>query len=165
MIMPTRQGGLELLNDPVAQELLQARFPMRLAYVWTDGTPRVVPIGFQWDGKDIIIGSPPGAPKLKALEANPNVAITIDTNVAPWHVLLIRGSATLTNHEGIIPEYKDYCYRMMGQEGGETWLQQVSALVKTMVRIAIRPEWVGIIDFDKRLPSAVEKAIAQAMGG
>lgn len=162
--MPTKQGGLELLNDPVAQEMLQAPFPMRLAYNWTDGTPRVVPIGFHWDGTDLVIGSPPGAPKLNALQANPKVAITIDSNQMPYHVLLIRGTAQMTTHEGIIPEYTAYCFRYMGREGGEAWLQQVSQLIKTMVRIAIRPEWVGILDFETRLPSAVERAI-EAVGG
>jgi len=161
--MTTKQGGLELLNDPVAQEMLHAPFPMRLAYVWTDGTPRVVPIGFHWDGKDIVIGSPPDAPKLKVLEAHPKVALTIDSNQMPYHVLFIRRTATMTTHEIIIPEYAAYCVRYMGPEGGEAWLKQVSQLIKTMVRIAIRPEWVGILDFESRLPSAVERAI-EAVG-
>ena len=109
--MPTKQGGLELLSDPVAQEMLQAPFPMRLAYVWTDGSPRVVPIGFHWDGSDLVIGSPPDAPKLKALKANPKVALTIDSNQMPYHVLMIRGTAHMKTHEGIIPEYRAYCIR------------------------------------------------------
>lgn len=161
--MPTQQGSLELLNDPVAKEMLQAPFPMRLSYVWTDGTPRVVPIGFHWDGTDLVIGSPPDAPKLKALKANLRVALTIDSNQMPYHVLLIRGTAHMTTHQGIIPEYRAYCIRYMGTEGGEAWLRQVSQLIQNMVRIAIRPEWVGILDFEKRLPSAVERAI-ETMG-
>jgi len=32
------KGGTELLQDPVAQELLNSRIPARLAYNWTDGT-------------------------------------------------------------------------------------------------------------------------------
>ena len=160
--MPTKQGSLELLKDPVALELLQAPFPMRLSYVWTDGTPRVVPIGFHWDGVDLVIGSPPDAPKLKALQVSPKVALTIDSNQMPYHVLLIRGTATMTSHPGIIPEYSAYCIRYMGQDGGKAWLQQVSQIISTMVRIAIRPEWVGIIDFETRLPSAVELAIEAA---
>lgn len=160
--MPSQQGSLDLLNHPVAQEMLNAPFPMRLSYIWTDGTPRVVPIGFHWNGTELVIGSPPDAPKLKALAANPKVAVTIDSNQMPYHVLLIRGTAHMTTHQGIIPEYKAYCYRYMGQEGGEAWLQQVSQLISTMVRVAIRPEWVGLIDFETRLPSAVERAIEAA---
>jgi hypothetical protein len=61
------QGDLALLNDPIAQPLLQSTIPARLAYSWTDGTPRVVPIWFHWTGEEFVLGSPPGAPKLKAL--------------------------------------------------------------------------------------------------
>jgi hypothetical protein len=62
--MPTVQGDLGLLNEPVAQRLLQSRIPARLAYVWADGTPRVVPIGvsLEWPRARAghIIGRPEG---------------------------------------------------------------------------------------------------------
>jgi len=163
--MTSQQGSLELLNHPVAQELLQAPYPLRLAYVWTDGTPRSVPIGFHWNGSEIVIGGPPNAPKMKALAKNPKVAVTIDTNVAPWHVLLIRGTASTSVHEGIIPEYVAYCERYMGKEGAAGWLQQVGAMWSQMIRIAIKPEWVGLIDFEQRFPSEVEKAMEAMQRG
>ena len=34
-----------------------------------------------------------------------------------------------------------------------------------MVRIGIHPEWVGILDFEQRFPSAVERAVAAAPAG
>jgi hypothetical protein len=139
--------------------MLQAPIPMRLAYVWTDGTPRVVPIGFHWNGSEIVIGGPPNAPKMKALAQNPKVAITIDSNVPPWHVLLIRGTAGVSVHDGIIPEYVAYCERYMGKESAAGWLQQVGAMWSQMIRIAIKPEWVGLIDFEQRFPSKVEEAM------
>jgi hypothetical protein len=94
------KGGAELLQDPVAQELLASRIPARLAYVWTDGTPRVVSIWFHWDGTDLVMGTLPGAPKLKALHTGDRVAITIDTNDPPHHVLSIRGTAEVTETAG-----------------------------------------------------------------
>ena len=157
--MPTHQGSLDLLNDPVAQDLLQAPFPMRLSYIWLDGTPRVVPIGFQWTGSEIVIGSPVDAPKLKALAKNPKVSLTIDTNQMPYHVLLLRGTASLSTHDGIIPEYVEYCKRYMGEAGANAWLDQLRPVAPQMVRIAIKPEWAGIIDFERRFPSAVERAM------
>lgn len=157
--MPTKQGSIDLLTHPVAQEMLSAPYPMRLAYVWLDGSPRVVPIGFHWTGSEIVIGSPPDAPKLKALARNPRVALTIDSNQMPYHVLLIRGTVSLSNHDGIIPEYVAYCKRYMGEEGAAAWLQQLTPLVPTMIRIAIQPQWVGILDFERRFPSAVERAM------
>ncbi len=44
--MPSKQGDVDLLQDPVAQQLLQSKSLAHLAYTWHDGTPRVVPIGF-----------------------------------------------------------------------------------------------------------------------
>ena len=157
--MPSQQGSLDLLTHPVAQEMLQSPIPMRLSYVWLDGTPRVVPIGFHWNGSEIIIGGPPNAPKMKALAKNPKVALTIDSNNMPYHVLLIRGTASITTHEGLIPEYVSYCNRMMGPEVAAGWLPQAAALIQQMARVAIKPEWVGIMDFQTRFPSEVERAI------
>src|SRR5579872_2505945 len=68
LTMTTKQGSLDLLNDPVAQKLFQSTIPARLAYVWHDGTPRVVPIGFHWDGKQLVLGTPMAAPKLKVID-------------------------------------------------------------------------------------------------
>ncbi len=157
--MPTRQGSIELLNDPIAQELLQAPFPMRMAYIWTDGTPRVIPIGFHWTGSELVSGGPTDAPKMKALTKNPKVAVTIDTEKMPCHVLLVRGVVKLTTEEGIIPEYVAYCKRYMGEEGANAWLEQIRPMFTQMVRIAVQPQWVGIIDFDHRFPSSVERAM------
>ena len=56
--MPTEQGDLALLDDPVARELLHSTNLGRLAYTWHDGTPRVIPIWFHWDGEKIVLGTP-----------------------------------------------------------------------------------------------------------
>lgn len=45
---PIPQGDLRLLDTDVAQRLLGSTIPARLAYVATDGTPRVVPTWFEW---------------------------------------------------------------------------------------------------------------------
>src|SRR5215475_7870945 len=105
LMKAVQQGDLSLLQQPAAQELLQSKIPARVAYVWTDGTPRVVPIWFHWNGREIVMASPPKAPKLKALKKNPKVAITIDDNTFPHKVLLIRGTARLENFDGVVPEY------------------------------------------------------------
>jgi hypothetical protein len=150
-----KQGDVALLNDPVARELLQSSIPARLAYVATDSTPRVVPIWFHWTGSELVLGTPPKAPKLKALRSNPKVALTIDDNSFPHKVLLVRGTATLQTVKGIVPEYALAAKRYFGQEQGEAWIRQISSMLPEMVRIAITPEWVGILDFQTRFPSAI----------
>jgi hypothetical protein len=44
--------------------------------------------------KRVLLGTPPKAPKLKALAKNPKVALTIDDNKFPDKVLLVRGRAS-----------------------------------------------------------------------
>jgi Pyridoxamine 5'-phosphate oxidase len=152
---PVSQGDLSLLQHPASQELLQSKIPARLAYVWTDGTPRVVPIWFHWNGTEIVMASPPKAPKLKALARNPKVSMTIDENVFPHKVLLIRGTAQLESVAGIVPEYEAAAARYFDPALAQAWLQQLRTKVTSMVRITVIPEWVGLLDFKTRFPSAL----------
>ncbi len=161
--MPSKQGDLDLLNHPVAQELLHSRIPARLAYNWHDGTPRVVPIWFHWNGQELVVAGPETAPKVEAIREHPQVAITIDDASAwPYKVLLIRGTAQLDSVEGVAPEYAASAERYFGEEQGRAWVQQVGSLPVAMTRIRVRPEWVGLLNFQDRFPSAIEKAMAQA---
>jgi hypothetical protein len=155
--MPVKvtQGDLSLLQHPVSQELLESKIPARFAYVWTDGTPRVIPIWFHWNGRELVLASPANAPKLKALAKNPKVSLTIDDNVFPHKVLLIRGSARLQSVDGIVPEYATAAERYFGREQGQAWVEQLRTLTSNMVRITITPEWVGLLDFQTRFPSAL----------
>lgn len=150
-----QQGSLELLQHPASQELLRSKIPARLAYVWTDGTPRVVPIWFHWNGREFVMASPPKAPKLKALRKNPKVSFTIDDNVFPHKVLLVRGTARLESLDGIAPEYAAAAERYFGPAQAEAWLSQLRSMASSQVRITITPEWVGLLDFQSRFPSAL----------
>jgi Pyridoxamine 5'-phosphate oxidase len=159
--MATKQGDVALLNDPIAKELLQSAIPARFAYNGLDGTPRVVPIWFHWTGKEVVLGTPQTAPKVKALLKNSTVALTIDTNKWPHRVLQIRGTAQIETVDGVIPEYAEAAERYFGRDQGQAWIQQARELFPRMARIAISPIWVGIIDFEKRFPSAIESAMSR----
>lgn len=157
--MATKQGSVELLNDPVAQRLLQSRLPAHLAYTWIDGTPRVVPIWFHWNGSAIVFGTPADAPKMRALKNGTVVAVTIDTDAMPHKVLFVRGPIRTDTVEGVAPEYAQAGVRMLGEEGGKAWLDQAAGLFPRMSRIFVTPEWVGVLDFETRFPSAIERAM------
>jgi hypothetical protein len=154
-MLAVKQGDLSLLQHPAAQELLHSKIPARLAYISTDGTPRVIPIWFHWNGREIVMATPPKAPKLKALAKNPRVSLTIDDNTFPHKVLLIRGSARLEPVEGIVPEYEAAAARFFDAELAKGWLGQLRTLISSMVRITITPDWVGLLDFQTRFPSAL----------
>ena len=153
--MKVKQGDLALLQHPASQELLHSKIPARLAYVWTDGTPRVVPIWFHWNGHELVMGTPSKAPKLKALAKNPKVSLTIDNNEFPHKVLLVRGTARLETVDGIVPEYAAAADRYFEPDQARAWLAQLRTLVSSMVRVTITPEWVGLLDFKTRFPSAL----------
>ena len=151
--MSTATHDLSLLDDPVAQQLLTSTAPVRLAYTWFDGTPRVVPIWFHWTGDALVLASPPKAPKLKVLTSRPQVAVTIDTTEFPYRVLSIRGHAEVDMVDDVIPEYAAAAERYMGAEQGRAWVAQLRG--QRMGRVRVVPEWVNIIDFETRLPSAL----------
>lgn len=155
--MPIAQGDLSLLEHPVARELLQSKIPARIAYVARDGTPRVVPVWFHWDGQEVVICTPASAPKVKALRERPRVAITIDDNTFPNKVLLIRGVASLSTVSGVVPEYVKAGDRYLGESANAAWIRQLSGMIGEMVRIAIKPKWVGVLDYKERFPSALSK--------
>lgn len=145
----------EVLADDVARELLSSVEPARFAYTWTDGSPRVVPIWFHWDGSDIVLGTPANAPKLKALRNGSRVALTIDTSAWPHHVLLVRGTVTLEMVDGVVPEYAAAAERYFGPEQGRAWAETLRKAGATMARIAVTPTDARVIDFETRYPSAV----------
>jgi catechol 2,3-dioxygenase-like lactoylglutathione lyase family enzyme len=151
----------EVLNRPISQELL-ARDLTRLAYVAKDGTPRNVPIAFTWNGSEIVMCTSKNAPKLQALSENPMVALTIDTEVHPPKILLIRGRAELDVVEGIPEEYlaMNGTYTMTPEQRVE-WEAEVRSLYDGMVRIVVTPNWAKLIDFETTLPSAVEELVRQ----
>jgi hypothetical protein len=160
--MSIAQGDLALLNEPLAQELLHAAIPARLAYVWTDGTPRVVPIWFHWTGEEIVLASPPNAPKMKVLSHPTQVTVSIDYDEWPARVLQIRGLATSKVMDGEVPEYAEMTRKYLGEEGSQAWRAQYAQMFPRPVRIAVKPEWVALIDVQTRFPSAIAAAIAGA---
>jgi len=149
----------EVLSRPLSQELL-ARDLTRLAYVAKDGTPRNVPIGFTWNGSEVVMCTPKNAPKLAGLRHNPAVALTIDTEVHPPKILLIRGRAELDVVEGIPDEYLEMngTYQMTADQRVE-WEAEVRSLYDGMVRIVVTPTWAKLIDFETTLPTAVEELV------
>lgn len=152
----------EILKRPISQELL-ARDMLRMAYVAKDGTPRAIPIAFAWNGSEIVLCTTRNAPKLHSLRHNPRVALTIDTEVHPPKILLIRGRVELDYVDGIPDEYLQIngSYKMTTEQRA-AWEAEVRSLYRDgMVRIVVTPTWAKLIDFETTLPSAVEELVRQ----
>src|SRR6266480_2631059 len=111
-----REAALQVLATPLAQELLHSELLFRLAYVGPDGYPRVVPMGYIWKGGRFVVCTASNAPKVKALQSNPRVALTIDTQTQPPHILLVRGSAAVEVVDGVPDEYLEASRRYVPRQ-------------------------------------------------
>jgi hypothetical protein len=149
----TYEEIVELMNtDPVVQRLLRAPIPARLAYVARDGSQRVVPVSYLWNGKGFVFASPPDSPKIKALGANPKVALTVDTTDFPPNILLARGVATIEFDKGLPDEYVEASRRIVGEDRMAEWEAGVRAEERNMALVTITPTWIKVIDFETRFP-------------
>jgi hypothetical protein len=148
----------EVLAKPLSQELLQ-RDVARLAFVAADGTPRVIPIAIYWNGSEIVMCTSKNARKLVALRHHPAVALTIDTEVHPPDILLLRGVAELDPVDGIPEEYLRISgtYQMTPEQRQGFEDEVRSLYVDGMVRIVVRPTWAKLIDFETTLPTAIQE--------
>jgi Pyridoxamine 5'-phosphate oxidase len=160
--MALPQGDLRLLDSDIAKKLLASTLPARFAYVASDGTPRVVPTWFHWTGEELVMPTFIAAPHVKrpaarlaALRRNPDVAVTIDTEGFPPNVLLLRGRATVVDVNGVPPEYALAARRYLGNEDVAGYLAQIDQPGTRMARVALRPVWVGVLDFEARLPDGL----------
>ena len=100
--------------------------------------------------------------KLRSLRHNPAVALTIDTEVHPHRILLIRGRAAPDVVDGIPDEYLQMngSYEMTPEQRA-VWEAEVRSLYNGMVRIVVTPTWAKLIDFETTLPSTVEELVRQ----
>ena len=101
----------------------------------------------------------PTSAKVKALEQNPRVALTIDTQAFPPHVLLIRGSAALELVDGVPDGYVEASRKVVPAEQMPGWEDGVRALYQQMVLITVTPDWAKLLDFETTLPKAVEDLV------
>lgn len=148
------------LSMPGARELIESTSAAHLAYVSTDRTPRVVPVGFFWTGDEFVLSTATTAPKVKALAAHPNVALAIDAGNTPGGArsLSVRGRADVQIVDGVVPEYLAAARRTMDADQAVKFEQDVRRMYEQMARIAITPTWVRFYDFGTgRIPRFLQE--------
>jgi hypothetical protein len=150
------------LKDPTAQELLNCAVG-HLAYNGTDGVPRVIPIGFYWNGKGIVVCTATTSPKVHALEAHPEVAFTVDVLGPPAKVLSVRGVTSTEIVPGIPPEYIKASAKGMDESRLADFEAQVRSVYPEMARITIVPTWARVFDFGAgRVPEFLATLVDEA---
>ena len=150
----------EVLAKPISAELLTSGIPARLAYTGLDGGPRAIPIGYHWEAPRLMMYTVPTSAKVTALQANPRVALTIDTNDFPPRALLVRGTVELELVDGVPDGYIEGGRTMLTPEQMVGWEASVRELYEQMTVITMTPTWAKLLDFDTTLPKAVADLIA-----
>lgn len=157
------------LRHPVARELVEHASLAHLAYDGPDGRPRVVPVGFLWNGEQVVVCTATTAPKVRALSERPDVALTIDGGSTPGEAkaLSIRGTASVEIVDGVADEYLAMSSKGLGETLGEDGLAEFERNVRKtydrMARIRIEPRWARCYDFGAgRLPSYLAELVARS---
>jgi hypothetical protein len=149
-----------------ANHLLATTSAAHLAYVAKDGTPRVMPVGAYWTGREFVLSTADTAPKVKALAARPDVALTVDRGDTPGdaRALQIRGRADITIVDGVVEEYLMAARKTMGAEAAAEFESNVRQMYDRMARIAIVPTWARFYDFNAgRMPRFLQELAARHM--
>jgi hypothetical protein len=155
-----RQDIDDELATTGAQELLASTSAAHLAYDGEDGTPRVIPVGFFWTGDQFVISTATTSPKVTALSARPDVALSIDAGNTPdqARTLSIRGQANVEIVDGVVAEYPAAARKTMDAEAAAQFEQNCREMYDQMARIAITPRWVRFYDFGAgRMPRFLQE--------
>jgi hypothetical protein len=154
----------ELSRDG-ARDLLKNATLLRLAYNGLDGLPRVIPIGFFWNGAEIVMCTAVTSPKVRALEFRPQVALTIDVGATPADArsVLMRGASVIDIVDGIPEEYLAASHKTLDAEQAAEFEAAVTTMYPRMARISVEPTWARFYDFGAgRLPGFLRKLADEA---
>ncbi|MEX0783236.1 MAG: PPOX class F420-dependent oxidoreductase [Dehalococcoidia bacterium] len=73
----------------------------KLATLNADGSPTIVPVWFEWDGKTAAIFTSPASPKIRRIERDPRVALSVEEGVGvreAW--VTVEGTAAIERSGG-----------------------------------------------------------------
>ncbi|MBI2765764.1 MAG: PPOX class F420-dependent oxidoreductase [Chloroflexi bacterium] len=74
----------------------------KLATLNTDGSPNIVPVWFEWDGKAARVFTSRGSPKVRRIRRDPRVALSVEEGVgAQERWVTIEGMAAISEDGGI----------------------------------------------------------------
>src|SRR5438094_218393 len=117
-------------------------------------------VGDFWTGTQFVISTATTSPKVAALKARPDVALSIDGGDTPEQAraLSVRGRASVEIVDGLVPEYLAAARKSMGAEAAAEFERNCREMYDQMARIAIVPSWVRFYDFGAgRMPKFLKE--------
>jgi len=112
--------------DPRAADLLGRPIIGQLGFIGLDGRPHVLPVWFEHRDGDLLIASPPGAYKCRALAKDGRAALTVSTVERPYLIATAVGDATVER----LPEperiefVQTIAVRYLGADQGREYIEK-----------------------------------------
>ena len=124
----------------------------RVATVKKNGAPFVVPVWYEWDGKDCYIVGRESSSWMENIENEPRVTVLIDTDVWPTSKVVIEGEVEIVGRsaEDWVEIGKKMVKKYVGPGAGMSYLQ--GSLDQPRVTMRITPVKITTwMDPDKKL--------------
>jgi DNA-binding IclR family transcriptional regulator len=86
-------GPNRALSQSEIEQFLQGPWSARLACVRADGTPHVLPLWYEWDGRSFWVAASPGAQWKQVVDETGRVSLTIDEPWPPLRRAFVVGAA------------------------------------------------------------------------
>lgn len=149
-----------MLESAIAQRLLASAVPARLAYRALDGTPRVLPMWFHWTGTELVLATHVPSHEVDALAADP--ASPSPSTPRPARPRRCSCAAAPSSRRST-----GWCRSTRPPPAGTSatstrpagLVAQVDRPGSRMARIAVRPTWVGVLDFQTWFPGNFPAAL------
>ncbi|GCE04503.1 TIGR03667 family PPOX class F420-dependent oxidoreductase [Dictyobacter aurantiacus] len=86
-------------KDAHVDQRLKQELMMWLNSVRANGRPHTVPVWFLWHNNQVFIFSQPGKQKIRNVERNPYVTLSLDTRDGGGDIVIIEGEARLEQQQ------------------------------------------------------------------
>lgn len=112
---------LQQAKDAHVDRRLRQELMIWLNSVKANGHPHTVPVWFLWDGTQIFIFSQPGKQKIRNIQRNPHVTLSLDTRDEGSDIVIIEGEARLEQQQPDPAMLQDYANKYAEQMKSMGW--------------------------------------------
>lgn len=137
------------------QEFLARGNIARLATVKADGSPFVIPVWYDWDGRDFFVVGRKRSGWVENIRHEPRVTLLIDADEPPFPKVVVEGEAVITGSR--LSDWIDIGRRMVrryyGPDAGDGYLQATLDQPRFTIRISPKKltTWTGADESRGRL--------------
>ena len=85
------------MNEKQLKEFLAQRYLLNIATITLDGYPHVVPVWFEYDGKDFLVSTARKSKKARNLANTPRVGFSIAEQGLPYDAVVGYGDVTISD--------------------------------------------------------------------